>query len=258
MRASSLTHLVLAGAPGVAEAEDTIVVIEDDVPLQRLLRSLLSSHGFFVREAGTVEAAERVIAAHTPATILLDLGFRDGDGLDLLRRLRAWSDAPVIILSERARERDKVAALDAGADDYVTKPFATRELLARIRTAIRRTRKRRGALAGERILEVGPIRIDRSRHEVTRDGEPVHLTPIEFRLLVLLSLHAGRVVTHTQLTTEVWGPRPRAASHYLRVHMAALRRKLEANPSRPRWLLTEAGVGYRVRDPEDKAGGRAE
>jgi len=224
-------------------------VVEHDAPLQRFLRALLGARGFRVYDVATLEDAERAIAEHPPATILVDLAVFGGDGLDGLRRVRARSAAPLIVVSARGRERDKVAALDAGADDYLTKPFATKELLARIRAAIRRTRARRGALAGKPVLEVGPIRIDCSRHEVTRDGELVRLTPTQFRLLVVLLRNAGRVVSHEQLTTEVWGPPAHAASHLLRIHMAALRRKLEANPAHPEWLLTEPGVGYQVRDP---------
>jgi two-component system, OmpR family, KDP operon response regulator KdpE len=178
--------------------------------------------------------------------VLLDLGMPDGDGLDLLKRLREWSTAPVIVLSARDREDDKVIALDVGADDYLTKPFGTSELLARIRVALRHARGLKAT--DDPILAIGPIRIDQARHEVTVDDEPVHLTPIEFRLLALLGRHAGKVLTHRQLLHEVWGPRNTHQTHYLRVHMAALRRKLEVDPARPRWLTTEAGIGYRLKD----------
>ena len=166
----------------------------------------------------------------------------------LLRRLREWSTAPVIVLSARDREDDKVLALDAGADDYLTKPFGTSELLARIRVALRHAHDRRPDDNDDPVLAIGPMRIDQARHEVTVDGALVHLTPIEFRLLVMLARHVGKVLTHRQLLHDVWGPRDTHQTHYLRVHMAALRRKIEVDPARPRWLTTEAGVGYRLKD----------
>ena len=225
---------------------DTILVVEDEAPMRRFLCSALTSHGFRVAEAGTLASAER-LASETPlAAILLDLGLPDGDGLTLLRRIREWSQAPVIVLSARDREDDKVLALDAGADDYLTKPFGTAELLARIRVALRHAGGQ--AVPDDPVITIGPMRIDQARHEVAVDGEAVHLTPIEFRLLALLARHGGKVLTHRQLLHDVWGPRNTHQTHYLRVHMAALRRKIEADPARPRWLITEAGVGYRLRD----------
>jgi two-component system KDP operon response regulator KdpE len=226
---------------------EQILVVEDEAPMRRFLRTALESRGFRVVEAGTMREAAAAATGTPPAAILLDLGLPDGDGLALLASLREWSSAPVIVLSARGREEDKVTALDAGADDYLTKPFGTNELLARIRVALRHAR---GGDTDDPVVVHGPIRIDRARHEVTIDGEPVHLTPIEFRLLALLAHHAGKVVTHRQLLLEVWGPHSTQQTHYLRVHMAALRRKLEKDPARPRWLATEAGVGYRLRDAE--------
>lgn len=225
---------------------DLILVVEDEVPMRRFLCSALTSHGFRVAEAGTLAQAERAATASRPAAVLLDLGLPDGDGLTLLRQFREWSTAPVIVLSARDREDDKVLALDAGADDYLTKPFGTSELLARIRVALRHARGQ--TVADDPMLAVGPIAIDQARHEVTVDGTSVHLTPIEFRLLVLLARHAGKVLTHRQLLNDVWGPRNAHQNHYLRVHMAALRRKIEVDPARPRWLTTEAGIGYRMKD----------
>lgn len=225
---------------------DTILVVEDEAPMRRFLCSALTSHGFRVAEAGTLASAERLATESRPAAVLLDLGMPDGDGLELLKQLREWSRAPVIVLSARDREDDKVLALDAGADDYLTKPFGTSELLARIRVALRHARGQ--AVADDPVITIGPMRIDQARHEVTVDGEPVHLTPIEFRLLALLARHGGKVLTHRQLLHDVWGPRNTHQTHYLRVHMAALRRKIEADPARPRWLITEAGVGYRLLD----------
>ncbi|HTJ41291.1 MAG TPA: response regulator [Kofleriaceae bacterium] len=232
----------------MSEPADTVLVVEDEVPMRRFLRTALGSHGFHVVEAGSIHDAEQAATEAPPDAILLDLGLPDGDGLDLLKRLREWSAAPVIVLSAREREDDKVAALDAGADDYLTKPFGTAELLARIRVALRHARTRRAP--DEPVISAGPIQIDQSRHEVTVAGAQVHLTPIEFKLLVTLARHAGKVLTHRQLLREVWGPRS-TQTHYLRVHMAALRRKIEADPARPKWLTTEPGIGYRLRDTID-------
>jgi len=227
-------------------AADTVLIVEDEAPMRRFLSSALHSHGFRVVEAATLGVAERLATEQLPAAILLDLGLPDGDGLTLVRSLRTWSAVPVIVLSARDREDDKVSALDAGADDYLTKPFGTSELLARIRVALRHARARR--MPDEPMLTVGPIRIDQARHTVTIGDAPIHLTPIEYRLLVLLARHAGKVLTHRQLLQEVWGPRSTHQTHYVRVHMAALRRKVEADPARPRWLMTEPGVGYRLLD----------
>ncbi|MCE9577305.1 MAG: response regulator [Deltaproteobacteria bacterium] len=229
----------------MTEPTDTILLVEDEAPMRKFLRAALTSHGFRVIEAASVHEAEAEITTSPPSAILLDLGLPDGDGLDLLRRVREWSTAPVIVLSARDREQDKVLALDAGADDYLTKPFGTGELLARIRVALRHARAR--ATTDDPVIVAGPIRVDQARHEVTVEGAIVHLTPIEFRLLLVLARHAGKVLTHRQLLRDVWGPRS-TQTHYLRVHMAALRRKIEADPARPRWLTTEPGVGYRLRD----------
>jgi two-component system, OmpR family, KDP operon response regulator KdpE len=230
----------------VTAAIDTVLVVEDELPMRRFLRAALTTHGFGVIEATTLREAEQLATGTPPAAILLDLGLPDGDGMDLLRRLREWSATPVIVLSARDRENDKVTALDAGADDYLTKPFGTSELLARVRVALRHARGR--AAPEHPVTSVGPIRIDSARHEVTVEGRAVHLTPIEFKLLALLARHAGKVLTHRQLLHDVWGPRSTHQSQYLRVHMVALRRKLEVDPARPRWLTTEPGVGYRLRD----------
>ncbi|CAN5915680.1 two-component system response regulator KdpE [soil metagenome] len=225
---------------------DLVLVIEDESAMRRFLSAALTSHGFKVIEAGTVAQAIALATEARPAAILLDLGLPDGDGLDLLRTLREWSTTPVLVLSARDREDDKVTALDAGADDYLTKPFGVSELLARIRVALRHARGQ--TVTDDPVLAIGPLRVDQARHEVTLDTELVHLTPIEFRLLAFLARHAGKVLTHRQLLHEVWGPRSTQHTQYLRVHMAALRKKLETDPARPRWLTTEPGVGYRLRD----------
>ncbi len=225
---------------------ETVLVIEDEVAMRRYLRAALTTHGFHVVEAGTIREAEQLLTGQPPAVILLDLGLPDGDGLDLLRKLREWSKTPIVVLSARDREDDKVTALDAGADDYLTKPFGTSELLARIRVALRHALGR--ATPEDPVIVIGPIRIDNARHEVMVDNKLVHLTPIEYRLLAFLARHAGKVLTHRQLLHEVWGPRSAHHNQYVRVHMAALRRKIEADAARPRWLITEAGVGYRLRD----------
>jgi two-component system KDP operon response regulator KdpE len=225
----------------------TVLVVDDEPPMLRFLRPALASVGYRVLEAGTGEDALREVATRSPDVVVLDLGLPDLDGIEVTRRLREWSRVPVIVLSARGRERDKIDALDAGADDYVTKPFAMGELLARIRAALRRSSAGpEGEPSG--VLTAGAVTIDLGRRTVTRDGAPVRLTPTEFRLLATLARHAGRVLTHSQLLREVWGPGYVTQHHYLRVVMVQLRRKLEDEPSRPHLLLTEPGVGYRLRD----------
>ncbi len=226
-----------------------ILVVDDDLQLRRFLRTTLAGHGHTVVEAGSVAEALDVVARSRPALVLLDLGLPDGDGLTVLRRLDPEGRPPIIVLSARGQEGDKVSALDAGAEDYLTKPFGAGELLARIRVVLRRV----GGTPVPDVIEVGPIRIDQPRHAVTVEGREVHLTPIEFRLLLELARYPGRVLTHRQLLRDVWGPNAVEEVHYLRVHMGALRRKLERDPARPQWLLTEAGVGYRMREPATAA-----
>jgi two-component system, OmpR family, KDP operon response regulator KdpE len=220
-----------------------ILIVEDDLQLRRFLRTTLGGNGYAIAEAGTRAAALESMHQTRPDLVLLDLGLPDGDGVELLRSIPA-EHPPIIVLSARGHEGDKVTALDAGAEDYLTKPFGAGELLARIRVVLRR----RGGTSTPDVIEVGPIRIDQPRHQVTVAGQDVHLTPIEFKLLVELAGQAGRVLTHRQLLSAVWGPTAVEQTHYLRVHMAALRRKVELDPARPQWLLTEAGVGYRIRE----------
>jgi two-component system, OmpR family, KDP operon response regulator KdpE len=230
----------------VSADERVVLVIEDEPQVVRFLKASLSSHGFRILEAptgqlGLVEASSRV-----PDLILLDLGLPDLDGVEVVRRLREWTAVPVIVLSARGQERDKIEALDAGADDYLTKPFGIGELLARIRVALRHA-DRVGGDGDEPELVAGDLSVNLASRRVTIKGEEIHLTPNEYRLLAVLVRFAGKVVTQRQLLKEVWGPSSVEQSHYLRVYMAQLRHKLEAEPAHPRWLLTEPGVGYRLR-----------
>jgi two-component system KDP operon response regulator KdpE len=230
----------------VSEAAPLVLVVEDELPMRRFLRASLGSHGFHIVEAASAREATALASSHNPELILLDLGLPDGDGVALTRRLREWCRVPIIVLSARGHESDKVQALDAGADDYLTKPFGLAELLARMRVALRHA-----AVVGrpaEPLLEIGSLHIDLARRVVTRGGEEVRLTPIEFRLLALLARNAGRVLTHRQILQEVWGPGRGDETHYVRVYMASLRRKIEDDPARPRLLVTEPGVGYRLRE----------
>jgi len=218
-----------------------VLVIDDEPQLRRLLRVALEAHGYRVLEAATGEAGLVEAATRRPDVVLLDLGLPDLDGVAVLTRLREWSQVPVIVLSVREREEDKVAALDHGADDYVTKPFSTGELLARLRVA------QRHALPGPEaaVCQAGELTIDFAARTVRRAGAEVHLTATEYALLRVLAHHAGKVMTHQQLLREVWGPGSVNQSHYLRVYMARLREKLEAAPAHPAHLLTEPGIGYR-------------
>jgi two-component system KDP operon response regulator KdpE len=223
-----------------------VLVVEDEPQMRRFLRPLLSSHQFRVVEAEGVAQAIALATSHNPELILLDLGLPDGDGISLTRRFREWSQAPILVISARGREEDRVEALDAGADDYLTKPFGGRELLARMRAALRRFEQARAP--GGAVIDTAGLRIDLARREVRQGEREIRLTPIEYRLLAHLARHVGKVLTHRQLLAEVWGPGATEHTHYLRVYMGQLRRKLEVDPARPRLLVTEAGVGYRLRD----------
>ena len=225
------------------ESSVSVVVIEDEPQIRRFLRTALEAEGCAVAEAATAERGLIEAGTRKPDLVILDLGLPDRDGVEVVRDVRTWSAVPILILSARADETDKVAALDAGADDYLTKPFGIAELQARVRALLRRQAR---SLPGEPIVCFGDVEVDLSLRRVRRAGEEVHLTPIEYRLLAQLITNAGRVLTHQQLLREVWGPGHAEDSHYLRVYMTGLRRKLEANPTLPRYLLTESGVGYRL------------
>jgi two-component system KDP operon response regulator KdpE len=228
----------------MSEPRATILVVEDEPEIRRFLRSALGAEGYRVVEAETGARGAIEAGTHKPDLAIVDLGLPDMDGVELIRRIRAWSPMPLVVLSARAREQAKVEALDAGADDYVTKPFGAGELLARVRVALRHAARTAGS--GATALRFGDVHADLERRRVTRAGREVRLTPIEFRLLACLAQHLGLVVTHRQLLKEVWGPSHVEHTHYLRIYMKQLRDKLEADPLRPRHLLTEIGVGYRL------------
>lgn len=232
----------------MAEDRLTVLVVEDEPQIRHFVAAALDEAGFRAVEAGSAADCLQVLEKLQPALIVLDLGLPDQDGVDLVRELRTWSRIPVLVLSARAAEAEKVAALDAGADDYLTKPFGVAELGARVRAMLRR----RATDGADPVVAFGDVRVDRLHHTVERAGERAHLTPIEYRLLCLLIASAGRVLTHRQLLREVWGPGHAERSHYLRVYIGHLRQKLERDPARPRHLLTETGIGYRFQlDGED-------
>ena len=223
----------------------SVVLIEDEPQIRRFLRASLTGHGYRLFEAGSGEDGLIEAATRQPDLVILDLGLPDLDGLGVLARLREWTSVPVIVLSARGQERDKIAALDGGADDYVSKPFSVGELLARMRAALRR-RDQLGEGAAATTFVVGDLSVDLARRHVLVGDREIHLTPIEYKLLTTLIRHAGKVLTHRQLLKEVWGPAHTEDSQNLRFYVAQLRRKLEAVPARPRYLLTEPGVGYRL------------
>ena len=229
-------------------ARAAVLVIEDEAPIRKFLHAGFEGAGYSLIEAATGRDGIAQAATRAPDLVLLDLGLPDVDGLEVVRRIREWSPMPIIVLTARGQEGDKVRALDAGADDYVTKPFSMPELLARMRVALRHHARTADA-SGATVIEVGALRVDLPRRRVTVEEREIALTPIEFRLLTTLARHAGRVLTHDFLLREVWGPSYTSQHHYLRVYMAQLRHKLEADPARPRLLLTETGVGYRMAEP---------
>lgn len=235
--------------------KDKILVIEDEQNISNFISAILTANGYDVLVARNGTIAETMIASHCPDIIILDLGLPDMDGMQILRRVRAWSKIPIVVVSARSHEQDKVAALDAGADDYLTKPFGTVELLARIRTALRHTRKACGGQPlAEGVYTVGDLTIDYNKHRAYLSGRDAGLTPSEFKILALLGRYAGRVLTYQQMLRELWGPAANPRDNkLLRVHMANLRRKLEPNPEEPRYLFTEVGVGYRLAEGESSA-----
>jgi two-component system KDP operon response regulator KdpE len=234
----------------VAEAE-LVLVVDDEPAITRALSAALTARGYRVSTAGDGHTALEAVAAKGPAAVILDLGLPDIDGVDVCRRIRAWSDVPIIVLTADDNEHRKIEALDDGADDYVTKPFSTPELLARVRVALRHHRGPTATEKAESVTEVGDLRVDRARHRVEVAGTPVALTPKEFDILALLAEHPGRVFTHRMILQRVWGPEYRTETHYLRVYASQLRKKLGDDPARPR-LMTEPGVGYRLVDTDDE------
>jgi two-component system KDP operon response regulator KdpE len=226
----------------MSEIGPRVLVVDDEHAIRRFLRTALNAQGYAVSEAANGWEALNAVMANRPDIIILDLGLPDMDGVEVTRRLREWSQIPVIVLSVREQESDKISALDAGADDYLTKPFSSGELMARLRVAIRRSTKP----AGEPVLQVGGLQIDLPRRLVTVEGNEVSLTPTEYDLLRLLIQNAGKVLTHRQLLRQVWGYGYETEVHLLRVNISNLRRKIEPDPVRPRYIITEPGVGYRL------------
>ena len=226
-----------------AASGPTILIVEDECQIRRFVRTALEREGMRVGEAGTRRDGLIEAGRCKPDLVVLDLGLPDGDGAQFVEDFRAWSSAPVLVLSARSTENDKIGVLDAGADDYLTKPFSVGELLARVRALLRRGRN--GAEAEAALVAFGDVEVDFSRQQVSRGGEPVKLTPIEYRLLGVLIANAGKVLTHRHLLREIWGPAYSDSSHYLRIYVGHLRHKLEDDPAQPRHFLTETGVGYR-------------
>jgi two-component system KDP operon response regulator KdpE len=235
--------------PDAARRDDPprrlVLVVEDEPQVMRFLRATLTAHDYRVIEAATGQQALLDAATRSPDLVILDLGLPDLDGVEVTRRLREWSAVPIVVISARGREDDKIQALDAGADDYLTKPFGVGELLARMRVAFRNAA--RVGQAGDPVFETGELRVDLAARRVFVRGVEVHLTRTQFNLLAALAKHAGKVMTHRELLRDVWGPGAATQSHYVRVYMGQLRLKLEDDPARPRYLVTETGVGYRLR-----------
>ncbi len=227
----------------MSDSLPVVLVIEDEPNIRRFVRMSLEAEGCQVYETDSMQRGLIAAGTRRPDMVVLDLGLPDGDGVDFIRDLRTWSDVPIIVLSARTTETDKVGALDAGADDYLTKPFGAAELLARVRAQLRRRSSAGGH--GSTVLEFGKMRVDLGKRRVERAGEHLHLTPIEYRLLAFLVTHPDSVLTHRQLLKAVWGPSHADDSHYIRVYMGLLRKKIEDDPSQPRHIITEAGVGYR-------------
>ena len=231
----------------MSDIQPVALLVEDEPQVRHFVRTALESEGWRVFEADTMKRGLIDAGSRRPDLVVLDLGLPDGDGVDFISRVRTWSPVPIIILSARIDERDKIRGLDAGADDYLTKPFGLGELLARVRAALRRQHRPEGDVRG--VVEFGDVRVDLQTRLVSKGGETVHLTPTEYRLLMVLINHAGRVVTTVQLLREVWGPAHADNGHYVRIYMGHLRQKLETDPTRPRHIVTEPAVGYRLTLP---------
>ena len=231
---------------------EKILVVEDEKSIAHFISTVLNNNGYEAMRARTGQEALAMVSSHCPDLIILDLGLPDMDGMELLKNIRSWSGLPIVVVSARSHERDKVAALDAGADDYLTKPFGTAELLARVRTAIRHTRTMSGntEIALQGTYSVGDLVVDFNKHRAMVRGENVKLTLSEFRIVSLLAKHAGKVLTYDFIMKELWGPRAGGDNQILRVNMANIRRKIEENPAEPKYLFTEVGVGYRIAEPE--------
>jgi two-component system KDP operon response regulator KdpE len=229
-----------------------VLVIDDEAAILRFLTPALEANNYEMTSAGTVAEGLKRVAADTPDIVLLDLGLPDGDGKDVIRRAREWSDVPIVVLSAREREAEKIEALDIGADDYVNKPFNVGELLARMRTALRHRLQRKAEIS---VLKVGDLEVDAVRHRALRGGSELKLTPKEFELLLYLTKHAGRVVTHRQILTAVWGPAHVDDTQYLRVYIGQLRQKIEDRPDDPQIVLTEPGIGYRIAEIQQRPTG---
>lgn len=228
--------------------KDRVLVVEDEKSISGLIKAILTANGYDVITASTGNEAFSMISSHCPDLVVLDLGLPDMDGMTILRNVRKWSKVPILVVSARSHERDKVEALDAGADDYLTKPFGTEELLARIRAAVRHTRTPEGAaaVANSGVFTAGELTIDYDKHRVYIAGRDANLTQNEYKLVALLGLHAGKVLTYDYLIKELWGPSARSDNQILRVNMANIRRKIEKNPAQPAYIFTESGVGYRM------------
>ena len=233
--------------------KDKVLIVEDEQSISNFISTVLSANGYDTLTASSGKEALSMISSHCPDLIILDLGLPDIDGIEILREVRSWSNLPVIVVSARTHERDKVTALDMGADDYIEKPFGTSELLARIRTAIRHTRTPlvNGEIAQSGKFSVRDLTIDYDKHHVLVDGVDVHLTLNEFKIVALLGKFAGKVLTYDYMIREIWGPKAKADNQILRVNMANIRRKIEKNPAAPEYIFTEIGVGYRMRDTDE-------
>ena len=232
--------------------KEKILVVEDEKSIAHFISTVLNNNGYEAMRARTGQEALSMVSSHCPDLIILDLGLPDMDGMELLRQIRSWSSLPIVVVSARSHERDKVTALDQGADAYLTKPFGTAELLARVRTAIRHTRtvSSSNEIAQQGTYTVGELVVDFNKHQALVRGENVKLTLSEFRIVSLLAKHAGKVLTYDYIMKELWGPRAGGDNQILRVNMANIRRKIEENPAEPKYLFTEVGIGYRIAEPD--------